>query len=128
MRQSKIRHGVCLGGAAVALVLGAGASWGYDADGFVSFGVGNRSCEQYVADAREAERGFVYATWLSGYLTALNAYRPGSPDILAGTDLDDAVVWIKGYCRDHPTVVVHMAAVKFIHFMQQKENTSSKRL
>ena len=128
MSRKKIRQAARSGCAAIALVLSAGASWGYDSDGFVSFGVGNRSCEQYVADAQEAERGFVYETWLSGYLTAFNAYRPGSPDILAGTDLDDAVVWIKGYCRDHPAVVVHVAAVKFIHFMQQKENTASKRL
>jgi hypothetical protein len=126
MGRSKFQHWARLGCTAAVLALGATAGWSFDSDGFVSFGVGNKSCDQYVADAKEPERGFVYETWLSGYLTAFNAYRPGSSDILAGTDLDEAVVWIKAYCRDHPALVVHMAAVKFIHFMQQKENTDGK--
>jgi hypothetical protein len=109
-------------------MLSATACLSYDAKGFVSFGVGNRSCEQYVSDAEQPERGFVYETWLSGYLTAFNAYHPGVSDILTGTDFDGAVVWIKSYCREHPTSVVHMAAVKLIQFMQQKTDvTNSKR-
>ena len=53
-------------------------------------------------------------------MTAFNVYNQGISDILADTDFDGAVVWIKSYCREHPTVVVHMAAVKLIEFMQQK--------
>jgi len=105
--------------ASIGLMLSATVCLSYDAKGFVSFGVGNKSCEQYVSDAQRSDRGFVYETWLSGYLTAFNAYNPGVSDILAGTDFDDAVVWIKSYCREHPTVVVHTAAVKLIQFMQR---------
>jgi hypothetical protein len=36
-----------------------------------------------------------------------------------GKDFDSAVVWIKNYCQDHPTVVVHIAAVNLIQFMQE---------
>jgi hypothetical protein len=104
--------------ASIALVSSANVCLSYDSDGFVSFGVGNKRCGQYVVDARQPERGFVYETWLSGYLTAFNAYNPGSADILTGTDFDGAVVWIKDYCREHPSVVVHAAAVKLIEFMR----------
>jgi hypothetical protein len=106
--------------ASVALVSSATVCLSYDSDGFVSFGVGNKLCGQYVVDARQPERGFVYETWLSGYLTAFNAYNPGIADILIGTDFDGAVIWIKHYCREHPSVVVHMAAVKLIEFMRQQ--------
>jgi hypothetical protein len=102
--------------ASVGLILSATACLSYDAKGFVSFGVGNRSCDQYVSDAQQPDRGFVYETWLSGYLSAFNTYNMGIPDILTGTDFDGAVSWIKHYCSEHPTVVVHIATVKLIQF------------
>jgi hypothetical protein len=104
------------------LVLSTTLCWSYDAEGFVSFGVGNRSCDQYVLDTQRPDRGFVYETWLSGYLTAFNAYRSGASDILTGTDFDSAVAWVKSYCRDHPTVVVHGAATKLIQHMQKSRS------
>ena len=70
--------------ASFGFILSTTACLSYDANGFVSLGVGNRSCDQYVADAHEPQRGFVYETWLSGYLTAFNAYNLGIVDILAG--------------------------------------------
>jgi len=100
--------------ASFALMLSATPCWSYDSAGFVSFGVGNKPCDQYLVDAQQPERGFVYETWLSGYLTAFNAYSPGVSDILTGEDFASAVAWIKNYCRDHPTAVVHRAAVKLI--------------
>lgn len=106
-------------------MLSATASPSHDARGFVSFGVGNNSCDQYVSDAQQPDRGFVYETWLSGYLTAFNAYNPGVSDILSGADFDGAIAWIKSYCREHPTVVVHMAAVKLIALMRQKQRRFS---
>jgi hypothetical protein len=106
--------------ASLGVILSATACLSYDANGFVSFGVGNRSCDQYVADAHEPQRGFVYETWLSGYLTAFNAYNLGIADILAGTDLDRAVSRLKHYCSEHPTAVVHVATEKLIRFMQER--------
>jgi hypothetical protein len=120
MSTSKFRRLASWGCALIGLVFGATGCLSYDADGFVSFGVGNKSCDQYVADAGQSDRGFVYETWLSGYLTAYNAFKPGSSDILTGTDFNSAVVWIQNYCRQHPTAVVHLAAVKFIQFMQRQ--------
>jgi hypothetical protein len=73
-------------------------------------------------DAQQPDREFVYETWLSGYLTAFNAYSPGVSDILMGKDFDSAVAWIKDYCGGHPTVVVHGAAVKLIQDMQRNES------
>ena len=100
-------------------MLGATVSWSYDSEGFVSFGVGNKSCDQYMLDAQQPDREFVYETWLSGYLTAFNAYSPGVSNILMGKDFDSAVVSIKNYCQDHPTAVVHRAAVNLIQSMQE---------
>jgi hypothetical protein len=124
---SKVRRSARWGCACIVLMLSATVCLSYDAKGFVSFGVGNKSCDQYVSDAQQPDRGFVYETWLSGYLTAFNAYNPGVSDILIGMDFDGAVAWIKSYCREHPTAVVHMAAVKFIQFMQQKTDVTDSK-
>ena len=120
MNRRKSRSLASCACALIALASSASACLGYDSDGFVSFGVGNKFCNQYLADAEQPDRGFVYETWLSGYLTAFNAYNAGNSDVLTGTDFDGAVAWIKSYCRDHPTVIVHVAAVKLIQFVQQK--------
>jgi hypothetical protein len=122
--ESRVRRSTKWGFAGIGLMLSTAVGLSYDAKGFVSFGVGNKSCEQYVSDAQRPDRGFVYETWLSGYLTAFNAYNPGVSDILTGTDFDRAVVWIKGYCREHPTAAVHAATVKFIQFMRQKTDVT----
>jgi hypothetical protein len=119
MSSSRFEFSAKWGCASCALMLSATLCWSYDSAGFVSFGVGNRSCDQYVVDAQQPEREFVYKTWLSGYLTAFNAYSPGVADILTGKDFESAAAWIKNYCRDHPTAVVHAAAVKLIQYMQK---------
>jgi hypothetical protein len=118
MSWSRFERSAKWGCVSFLLALSPTLCWSYDSEGFVSFGVGNRSCDQNVLDAQQPDRGFVYETWLSGYLTAFNAYSPGVSDILTGTKFDRAVVWIKSYCQDHPTVVVHGAAVKLIQHMQ----------
>jgi hypothetical protein len=122
MSRSRFEFCARWGYASFGLILSATLCWSYDSEGFVSFGVGNRSCDRYVLDARHPDRGFVYETWLSGYLTAFNAYSPGVSDILMGKDFGSAVEWIKNYCQDHPTVVVHSAAVKLIQSMQKNGN------
>ncbi len=67
MGRSKIKRSAKWGSATIALMLSATVCLSYDARGFVSFGVGNKSCDQYASDAQQPERGFVYETWLSGY-------------------------------------------------------------
>ena len=62
--------------ASLGFILSATACVSYDANGFVSFGVGNRSCDQYVADAHEPQRGFVYETWL-GLFDRIQRLQPG---------------------------------------------------
>jgi len=49
----------------------------------------------------------------------LRQKRPGVSDILTGAEFAGAVAWIKSYCRDHPTAVVHRAAVKLIEHMRK---------
>jgi len=127
MDGSKVGHFARWGCGCIGLMLNATACLSYDAKGFVSFGVGNKSCDQYISDAQEPEREFVYETWLSGYLTAFNAYNSGVSNILTDMDFDGAVAWIRGYCQEHPTVIVHMAAVKLILSMQEKTDLTDRK-
>jgi hypothetical protein len=45
---------------------------------------------------------FMYEDWLGGYLTAYNR-NTDITNILEGTDIAGAMLWLENYCRMHPT-------------------------
>jgi hypothetical protein len=84
--------------------------------------VGTNSCGKYLRDVTvygdQAEDAYV--ALLAGYASASNALSPGIQDVLAGTDLDGSIEWIKIYCRDHPTANFFDATAKLTQFLQKK--------
>jgi hypothetical protein len=46
---------------------------------------------------------FMYEDWLGGYLTAYDRNTDGITNILEGTDIAGAMLWLENYCRMHPT-------------------------
>jgi hypothetical protein len=46
---------------------------------------------------------FMYEDWLGGYLTAYNRKTDEITNILEGTDIAGAMLWLENYCRMHPT-------------------------
>jgi hypothetical protein len=48
-------------------------------------------------------RQIIYENWLAGYLTAYNKYMAKMTNILEGTNIEEAMLWVGNYCRTHPT-------------------------
>jgi hypothetical protein len=87
-----------------AILLGAmPGAWARDAGGSYAT-VEARPCAAFLQDQKA--RGFDYnadAAWVAGYLTAYNALTPDTGDILGGTDLSGALLWLQNYCQAHPS-------------------------
>jgi hypothetical protein len=59
-----------------------------------------RSCATFLRDQRA--HGWAYdsdTAWVAGYLTAYNAQTPDTGDILGGTDLGSAMLWLQTWCK-----------------------------
>ena len=66
------------------------------------FGVGGNSCGKYI-DARRHDNDSHYLAWLGGYASAANHEIHGVKDILDGTDISGAMLWLENWCQSHPT-------------------------
>lgn len=96
----------------VALLLPI-ACWAADQDGYYRpySMVGKNSdyttCKGYMVARNSARKGHFDAQnqfnqWLDGYLTAYDAYNPGTFDIAYGKDLASLDLWLEHYCEKHP--------------------------
>jgi hypothetical protein len=99
---------------AVALdVLAAGArsTTGRSTVEVITYGAGFKSCSTYI-EAREQqgadEAAFTdqapFMDWFAGYVSAVDAFSLSTDNVLAGSDLTAAILWIDGYCQVHPAV------------------------
>lgn len=76
---------------------------------FVVIGMGAQSCGQWIEAHKEGDvRREAMRGWLGGYLTGANAV--GAGDIMRGGRVQDAFMWMDGYCRNNPTVTIQRAA------------------
>jgi len=89
--------------AALLLVSSVLPAIAVDSDGVYSaFGIGIESCGTYI-DAQSHGNNVDYAHWLGGYVTAYDALNVGPRNILKGTDIKGAMLWLENYCNSHPT-------------------------
>ena len=91
---------------ALSLVAGRAS----DDRGFAVLGFGNKSCGTYVEARSERYGDSDYRGWLTGYLSARNGRFNGFYDLLEGTDLSGAMLWLENYCQSHPTEDFYRAA------------------
>jgi hypothetical protein len=68
---------------------------------YIVLGTGGRSCRTFVSD-RSRNNDVYYLMWLAGYLTRYNTSTPGAYDILGDRSIDKAMMWLEGYCKEHP--------------------------
>ena len=91
---------------ALSLVAGRAS----DDRGFAVLGFGNKSCGTYVEARSERYGDSDYRGWLTGYLSARNGRFNGFYDLLEGSDLSGAMLWLENYCQSHPTEDFYRAA------------------
>ncbi len=80
---------------ALSLVAGRAS----DDRGLAVLGFGNKSCGTYVKARSERYGDSDYRGWLTGYLSARNGRFNGFYDLLEGSDLSGAMLWLENYCQ-----------------------------
>jgi hypothetical protein len=70
------------------------------------YGFGSSSCGRFIDDTSShsssaPQNKFNYKVWLGGYVTATDSHLDHIKDILKGTDLNGAMLWLEDYCRAH---------------------------
>jgi hypothetical protein len=82
------------------LVICAGAAMTTRAEGVTTYGTGLKSCGAYL-EAREQQSAdeMAFVDWFSGYLSGVNSTYNRANNILANSNLKQALYWVEEYCR-----------------------------
>lgn len=96
---------------------------------WVSYGEASESCATYVLalnrSAPDQEMTYlgerlspdarVYAQWLAGYLTGINAASKPGPGQIVVPDVNAIALWVESFCKAHPDKSLYYAAGTFAH-------------
>lgn len=66
------------------------------------------TCNSFL-EYRASEDDVQVVTFVKGYLSALNFSLDDTYDLLGNTLFDDAMVWLDGYCGEHPSSTLNSA-------------------
>ena len=66
------------------------------------------SCASFLLAQNECSHGRcrdlnTFSDWLMGYITSYNSSTPDTFDIVAKTDLNNSIIWLGNYCKQHPS-------------------------
>jgi hypothetical protein len=105
----------------IAMALVSSGTWG----GYLSMGVGTKSCRTFVSDRQAANKSY-YSTlnWVSGFITGGNVEREkrgDNSDIGEGIDFESTALWLDNYCRANPSKNLGNAADMFVQELMSKE-------
>jgi hypothetical protein len=86
------------------LLIGLSAAMTTRAEGITTYGAGLQACGVYL-DARDQESSdeMNFVDWFSGYLSGVNSSYNRANNILADSNLKQALYWVEKYCRARPT-------------------------
>lgn len=85
-----------------ALLCTAPGAWARDASGSFET-VGAKSCAAFMRDHKAHSWAYNADTaWVTGYLTAYNALKSDTSNILGETDVSGAMFWLQKYCDAYP--------------------------
>src|SRR5262249_35509317 len=82
--------------------------------------MGNMSCGQWITERQKDPEGMTVSlavSWITGFVTGLNAFLPStslhSKEVGSHTDLPSLIVWLDGYCQQHPLDKIYQAPTFF---------------
>src|SRR5216683_3162247 len=92
--------------------------------GFVTLGVGTKSCAVWVSDhgGNDVEQ-FMLDGWLTGYLTGFNEFVSSTGDITNGTDFEDIQGWMNNYCAANPLTDLSTASEELLTELIERRKT-----
>ncbi|MGB8278211.1 MAG: hypothetical protein WCF20_09835 [Methylovirgula sp.] len=99
------------------------------ADGYKIFGIGVNSCGAWTSDHRNpnSKKAIAEDAWLSGFITAVDAYGPSEFSARRAT-FNRMAEWIANYCHAHPRDSISRAAMALSHEIQRRERACRRDL
>ena len=79
----------------------------------------DESCGAFIAAERAT--GSENRQWLSGYLTAYNAYSSGDGDVTSTTDWQGVIEWLKSLCSSDPLLDFHSAVIRLLQELERRK-------
>ena len=109
-------------------VLGVGGAMTTRAEGVTTYGAGLESCGEYL-EARDGQSSeeMVFVEWFSGYLSGVNSTYNRANNILADSNLKQAMYWVEKYCRAHPTASFGTAAFALLRAASSTTRTQDTK-
>ncbi len=93
-------------------------------DHYVIWGLGQNSCNSYNR-ARAAGDFEHYKGYMTGYITAFNAFMPETYNIVADMDTNAVIAWMDAHCADSQTMSFADAMHALVDEMYEKRQKSS---
>jgi hypothetical protein len=105
----------------VAGALLAASTYGADRKGAYRL-YGSRTCSEYLQAKQEGNPvgGVAVDGWVAGYISAYNSIAPDTFNIMGGSDLGGALLWLKNYCEKQPLSELGEAMQLLIKELQPK--------
>jgi len=104
--------------AIAVLCLWAAAGQAADGDGrYFILGPGKAPCHDFIA-AKEGAGDHLYASWMTGYLTAINETRPDTYSIGGIVTGDQIMLGLENYCRRNPDQLFATAAESLVRALE----------
>ena len=112
------------------LLVGAGPAQAADRNGeFSSRGLGIFTCQTYLEDrAGNTETYLFYRSWLNGYLSAYNQFRPETFDISAGVPIEQLADAMAQICEAEPQRPFWAAASRLTRLLDDRRQTVKPEL
>lgn len=106
----KLQLAVALSVLACASTLSTDALAADSSGRFTIIGHGSSSCGTVVAAfERNSAEKYVHASWVNGYISAINEQVFNGKDLADGTDVEARSRWLYNYCKERPLEVLHTA-------------------
>lgn len=91
--------------------------------------LGSRSCSDLLASRDNDETLYAgFGAWISGYLTAANAYEPNTFDLTPWQPPQLVTAQIATACASNPDISVAQAAVSYVTYLRGNRMTEPSRL
>jgi len=114
----------------LALVLPTGPALAADRNGeFSSRGLGILTCQRYLDDRAGGTEAYAfYRSWLNGYLSAYNQFRPETFDISAGAPIEQLAEAVARICESEPERPFWAAASRLTRLLDDRRLTVKPEL
>ncbi len=93
-------------------------------DHYVIWGLGQNSCYSY-NQARAADNFEHYKGYVTGYITAYNAFMPETYNIVPDMETNAVIAWLDAHCADSQTMSFADAMHALVDEMHEKRQKAS---